>query len=96
MVELKHETDPFVAETVQLAGSDTVEVATVELDDAFIGPVQAAQDVQERALAAAGGPDDGDELAFVHGQIHALEDVDPRRAHPVGLMDVLGSQNYRQ
>ena len=49
--------------------------APVHDDRAGRGRVQAGEDVQDRGLAAAGMADDADELAFLHAEVHALEDV---------------------
>ena len=51
---------------------------SADVDAAFAGQIQARGELHERALAAAAGPDDGDEFTFVHLQrdvfhrVHAL------------------------
>jgi hypothetical protein len=39
--------------------------------------VKAGDQAQHRALAAAGGPEQADELAFADGKVQALERLDP-------------------
>ena len=46
----------------------------------------AAEEVQESALAAAGGAGDGDELALGDGEGDAFEDGDQRPLEAVGLV----------
>ena len=47
--------------------------------------------LEQRALAGAVGADDGDDLALGHGQIEAVEDLDP----PVAGADVAAVQARR-
>ena len=57
------------------------------------GAVQAAQHVQQGAFAAAGGADDGDELALLHRQVHAVQGFDQRVAAAVVFFQVMGLQD---
>ena len=50
---------------------------------------QPRDDAQQRALAAAGGPDDREKLALPHGQIDAVERVRRRSAAAEDLADAL-------
>src|SRR5262249_42409389 len=45
----------------------------IDLDDPAVGADKAAENVEERAFAAAGRPDDGDELTFRNLDIHVGE-----------------------
>jgi hypothetical protein len=51
---------------------------TIERHGAAVDRFEPAEHVQERALAAAGRPDDGDEFAVVDVQIELVERDDPR------------------
>ena len=57
-----------------LVGRDVHDVLAVEEDLALGGLQEAAEDTQQRRLAAAGGTEQGDELVFVNIQADALED----------------------
>ena len=62
--------------------------ACLEVDLAFGRPVEAAEQVQERALAASAGPDDRDRLVALHLQRHPSQCLDVAigidLAQPVG------------
>jgi hypothetical protein len=58
--------------------------AALDADRAARGLLLGEEKAQEGGLPAARGADDGDELAFRHGEVHALED----RAAGVALEDV--------
>ncbi len=95
MVELKDESDHFVAEPVQLPGPHPVQILPVKTDRSFVGSIQAAQQVQQRALAASGGADHCDELPLLDRQVHAFQDADTGGAHPIGLVQAFRFQYYR-
>ena len=61
------------------------QVAALELELAARGPVHGAQHLQQRGLAGAGRPLDGEELALVDGQIHAGQGVHLLAPPPVVL-----------
>ena len=63
MVELIDEADGAIAQRPALALRQRVDVAPADLDDAGIGPIQSAQDLQQRGLARAGSADDRQPLA---------------------------------
>ena len=52
-------------------------VLPVQQDFPAVQVIEAAEQVDDGALAGAGGPDQGDALAGVHMEVHMLEDVDP-------------------
>jgi hypothetical protein len=49
------------------------------------GSVEAAEDVHQGRFAGTGGPHEGDEIAFVEGEIHPFEDVHGHVAEVVVL-----------
>ena len=57
-----------------LVGRDVHDILAVEEDLALGGLQEAAEDAQQRRLAAAGGTEQRDELVFVNIQADALED----------------------
>mmetsp|Transcript_54949 Transcript_54949/g.134445 ORF Transcript_54949/g.134445 Transcript_54949/m.134445 type:complete len:227 (-) Transcript_54949:147-827(-) len=63
------------AEAVDLVGLLAVDALAVQMDLARGGRKAAADQVEQRALAGAVGPDDGDALAGLHGQLGAADDL---------------------
>ena len=51
------------------------------------GHVETAEKIQQRGFAGAAGAHEGDELAFVHVEIQALQDVDFFAAAAVGFVE---------
>jgi hypothetical protein len=84
VVHLEDETD-FVAEEVE-AVAVAIELDVVDGDAAAVGLVEAAEEMEESALAAAGGTAESDGLAFDGFEVYAVEDLDG--AVVVGLEDV--------
>ncbi len=70
---LKHEADTTAANSCQLRLRHPVNVVSLKLVAATRRLVEAAQDVHERRLAGAGGPDDGQELAALNLQVDAAQ-----------------------
>ena len=66
-------------------GTRSAHILSVDADRARIRRDEAAHDVQERALAAAARPDDGDELAFGGGEAFDVEDGERLAVLVVGL-----------
>src|SRR5579863_8087477 len=64
----------------------------VEGDAAAARMLEAADDVQERAFAAAGRADDGDELVPVDGEVELGDGRNPFVATDEGLVEVLHLQ----
>ena len=64
---LVHEPDPAAVRR------HAREIAAVEEDAARVRPLQAGDDPQERALAAAARPEHGDELAVRHLEVDPVE-----------------------
>ena len=75
MVKLEDKADQAVADGGQLGIVQAGQRSTVDTDGALVGGVQGADAVEQRAFAAAGGADNGDALAFVHGQADAPQDL---------------------
>ena len=86
--ELEHEPDLPVADGGKLPRRGVLDHHAVELDRAFGGRIQAAQDVHQRGLAAAGRADDRDELALLDVQGHVVQRADFLLAEAVDLADV--------
>src|ERR1700730_16186583 len=60
-----------------------------DLDHSAVGTNETAQDIKERALAAAGRADDGDEFSLRHLQIDGRERGQIAFTHPVAFVEVL-------
>ena len=73
-------------QAAQVAARDVARVHAVHEDAARVDLVEAQQQVHERRLAGAGGPDDGHGLALPHVQGEVL---DERRVRQVAEGDVL-------
>src|SRR2546425_8768769 len=56
-------------------------VAALEEDAALVGMVEAADDVEQRGLARAVGPDDGEDLPALDVQAHAAQREQSAKAH---------------
>jgi hypothetical protein len=54
---------------------------------AFVGALEARDDVHQRGLAAAGGPDDGDEFAVGHRERETVDDGQATRVGVGALLD---------
>src|SRR4029079_6894375 len=70
-------------------------LCAVAAEPAPLGADEAADDVQERALAAAARPDDGDELALAHRELRDLDDGKGLSAALVALGDARGFQRVQ-
>ncbi len=73
VVELVDEAQVLVAQFALARGRERVQRLALQLHGAGGGRVEPAQQVQQRALARTRGADDGQRLAGMHVQIHALE-----------------------
>ena len=67
----------------QLLLAEAEQVQPVHIEPSGGGPVQAADHIQEGALAAAGIADDGHELAALHLAVHTLQ------GHDLGLVGLV-------
>ena len=95
VVELEDEADVLAAVARQggVVGGGQVVVAVA--DGAAGGHVQAAEDVEQRRFAAAGRPEQDDELALVQVEVDAAQGVDLDLAHAVDLGDPAGLEDGR-
>ena len=59
-----------------LMGGHAAQILTEELDGAGLGPQQAGHGLQNGAFACAVCADEGDDLALMHLEGHALDGVD--------------------
>lgn len=80
---LEHESDLTISQISQLAIGECLDSPAVELEGAATRSKQAAEDVHEGALAAAGCADDADELALANGNIHTIQRVHGRVTHSI-------------
>ena len=99
-VILEDEADAPIAERGQRLGVERVRVGVAERDGAAGRPIEAAADVEQRALAAARGADDRRRVAGLQRQRDVAQDVEPRRrlavgrGRPVeGLREMLNAQH---
>ena len=77
MVGLEDEADFAPAQQRERVLVHAGDLLAVENDGARGGRVKSGQQPEQRALAAAGGTGNGDELAARNVQIHTLQDFDP-------------------
>ena len=83
MIELEDHAEVSVAQDVAAGGRQVVDAIAFEANFAGVGRVERREQVQQRALAAAAGADDGDELALVNRELDALQHGN-LRAGPCG------------
>jgi hypothetical protein len=76
MVELEDQADAAVAHARQLPGAELLNLPPLEPDFARVRQVEGPEDVQERALARAGGAGDRQALPRQHGQVDRAQDLD--------------------
>ena len=80
VVELVHEAQVLVAPHALRLGIESLQVAAHQQHLASRGGLEAAHQVQQRALARSGGTDDRDGFAGQDGQVDALQHLDIERA----------------
>ncbi len=85
VVELIDDADLTAAEDRQLVGVHRADVLTVHQHLAACRTVNAADQVHERALAAAACADNGDKLALLNAQINIVHRADGVLARAVGF-----------
>ena len=73
VVKLENEAECLVAQQVASLRRQVVDALAVEKDFAFVGPVEDAEQVQQRTLAGAGGADDAEEFALLYFQVEAAQ-----------------------
>ena len=103
VVELEDEADLFVAEAGEIRVVELHRILAIDEDAAggieafavFIHlrrPIEAAEKIEECALARAAGADDGDVFVAMNFQVDALEDVIDGVAAAQEFLEVLGAQ----
>ena len=92
MVELEDEADVLVPEGRQRFVCHGADVRIADPDGPGIGAIEAAQQVQQRALAHTGRADHRHHLAALDGQIEIAQHVQPLRADLIALVDVAGGE----
>ena len=95
VVELEHEPDVLAAVAGQLAFVRGGEIVVEEVDLPAGGRVEAAQDVEQRGLAAARRAQDHDELAPAEIQVHGAQRVHFDLAHAIDLGEAPGPEHRR-
>ena len=104
-MELEDEADLFVAELRELRLAEHPGVLSIDIDAArrvervaldvlLAGPVQAAEEVEQRALARAAGAHDGDVLVAADRERDAAEDVVRVVGGAEDAVDVLGAEQW--
>ena len=78
---LEDEADPVRTQRRELGVSELRDVEPRDADDAGGGSVERAHDLEQRRLARARRPDDGDELSLPDAQAHPAE-----REHRAGVL----------
>src|SRR5690606_29130798 len=73
---------------------EVLDGAPADRDFAVEVAVEAAQDVEQRRLAAAAGPDDRDELAHTDVEIHVLQHMIAVLPLAVPLVQLADSNHY--
>ena len=81
IIELEYEPDVLAAIRRERAIAGSHQVVVAKPDDAARWRVEAAEDVEKRRLAAAGRPENDDELALEEVEIDALESGHSDLAH---------------
>src|SRR5256884_3654710 len=85
---LEDEADPTPARAAFRRARQRADAHVLVHDLARVGVFEEPKDAEERALAGAGLPDDRDQLAALHHEVHAAQDRDrlpprgPARPHP--------------
>ncbi len=95
VVELEDKAEGGVACPGGGAVGNAAEVRVVEVDRSRIGPVEQAQQVQERRLALAASTFDGHKFAGLDGKIEPVEHADGLLAHAKLLREIGGLEEHR-
>src|SRR5215831_3818851 len=95
MMELEHETDALVPEARPLLRPHRLERGPEHLDAAGVGPVDAAQEMEQRGLADARGAHHRRERALLDAEGEVREDGDRSALARVGLREVLRPDRER-
>ncbi len=85
---LEDEADAAAADARLGVVGQLADVLAAQQVSSAVGRVQTAEDVHQRALAAARRPHDGQELPLAHLQVEAAQGMDDVLAHLIALGDV--------
>ena len=88
VVRLEDETDPRGPNPGELIVVHAGDVVAAEVIAAVAGAIEAAQQVEQRALAGAGRPHDGDVIPLRHVERHAAQGADGFALEDVILANV--------
>ena len=88
-MELKHEADVPIAKPHERSIVERTKIGVGHDDPSRVRTVEAAEQVQERALPDAGCADNRDHLAVGNVQLEVAEHVDPLRTELVDLVEAL-------
>ena len=94
VVELVDEAEVFVAQPPLRGRIQPAQLAAHQLHRAAGGRIEAAQHVQQRALARAGGADDRQRLAGVDFQVHPAQHLDVEVALVEAAREPLPGQHH--
>ncbi len=91
--ELEDDADAAAPENRPAGLAVLVDPLTAQPQLPAVGPLEAADQVQQRGLAGSRRPGDRDELARVDGQVHPAHGVDRRAFAVVRLGQALGTDD---
>jgi hypothetical protein len=95
VIKLKNHPKVFIAQVIARPRSQVVDPLPLEVNFASIGSIQRPQEVQQRALAAAALPHDGNKTASAHRKIDPLEHGHNQLPFPVTFFQPLGRKQRR-
>jgi len=93
LVALENEANLPAADQRQLVFAQTGDVDAIEYDGPRRSRIETSEQPEQRALAAAGGPHDGHELARRDLKVDAAQDIDAMAAAIKALGKIPGGQN---
>jgi hypothetical protein len=94
IVELEHEADMLapVARQFRVVGINEIVVAPHRLTGC--GRIEAAEDVQQRRFAGAGGPQQHDEFALIDVEVDVAQRMHRDFAHDIDLRQAAGAEHH--
>src|SRR5262249_31326864 len=95
VVELEDEAERAVAQGVAFGGGAVVDPLAGQADLALVWPIERAGQVQQPALCPAGAAEPAHELAFLHVEVDAAQNLDAVGVLPVRLVQIDGAQQER-
>ena len=95
VIELKDHAEVALRSRSRAGGGQVVDAMALEVDFAGVGLIERAEQVQQRALAAAAGADDRHELALADLEVDALQHGDLERRLAVALEQAAAGQVHR-